>query len=566
MANHVEQTSAESQELYGQIFENADDMVYAHDLEGRFTVVNGAAEQLTGYARAELLQTTSAAVFSPEYEREAQEVIAQARSAVKEVAIATKEGQRLPAEVSMRPLYRDGELVGVQGIVRDVSRRKNLERQLEHMASRDYLTGLLNRRRFEEELQLQLAQARRYGVPGALLFLDLDHFKDVNDSFGHSVGDELLVSVANLLRTQLPQTDAIARLGGDEFTIALPRTNLDEAREVAEQVLEWLRNSPFLVSGQGLAVSGSIGITLVTPDGMTTAEELLSRADIAMYRAKGSGRNCVCVYSADMDWRARIESGLAWRKLISDALERNLLMLYAQPILDIRANSVSQYELLVRIPDDQGRIIDARMFMDSAERFGFVQAIDRWAMRRTIELLAEYSPRCPGLVLEVNVSGAAVGDDEFLRMIREELAAQSVDPRNLVVEVTETVAMADIHRAQRFVSGLKGLGCRFALDDFGVGFSSFYQLKHLDVDYLKIDGGFIRDLPRDTVDQHLVKAMVEVARALGKETIAEFVTDEDTLRLICELGVDYAQGYHVGEPREVGEILGEVISEAGRAA
>ncbi len=570
MANHAEQTMAESQELYGQIFENADDMVYAHDLEGRLTLVNGAGERLTGHTRAELLQASSAAVFSPEYEREAQELITTARSspcsAIIDVAIATKGGQRLPVEVSMRPLYQDGELVGIQGIVRDVSQRKNLERQLEQMASRDYLTGLLNRRRFEEELQVQLAQARRYGVPGALLFLDLDHFKDVNDSFGHSVGDELLVSVANLLREQLPQTDAIARLGGDEFTIMLPRTSLDEAGGVAEQVLDWLRNRPFLVAGQGLAVSGSIGITLVAPDGMTTAEELLSRADIAMYRAKASGRNCVCVYSADMDWRARIESGLAWRKLISDALERNLLLLYAQPILDIRADKVSQYELLVRIPNEQGRIIDASLFMDSAERFGFVQAIDRWAMRRTIELLSEYSPRCPGLVLEVNVSGAAVGDGEFLRMIREELTAQSVDPRSLVVEVTETVAMADIHRAQRFVSGLKGLGCRFALDDFGVGFSSFYQLKHLDVDYLKIDGGFIRDLPRDTVDQHLVKAMVEVARALGKETIAEFVTDEDTLRLIRELGVDYAQGYHIGQPREVGEILGEVISAAGRAA
>ena len=566
----MEQAMEESARFYRKILENAVDMVYTHDLEGRFTFTNGAGERLTGYDRAALLETSSATVFGPEYERAMRDLIAQALrspcSTMVELEVVTKDGQRRLAEVSMQPMYSDGTVVAIQGIVRDISQRKTLERQLEYMATRDFLTGLLNRRHFEEELQLQLAQARRYGVTGGLLFLDLDHFKDVNDSFGHSVGDELLGSVAQLLRERLPEIAPVARLGGDDFSVILPRAGIDEVRNVAEHVLAWLRSNPFVVAGQRLAVSGSVGITLVTPDGMTTAEELLSRAEIAMYRAKGSGRNCVCVYSADMDWRARIESGLAWRKRISEALEGNLLMLYAQPILDLRENRISQYEMLVRMRDEHGQIMDASKFIDSAERFGYVQSIDRWAMRRAIELLAEYSQQYPELVLEVNLSGAAVGDDELLSMIRDELATRSVDPRNLVVEITETVAMADIHRAQGFVSGLKQLGCRFALDDFGVGFSSFYQLKHLDVDYLKIDGSFIRDLPRDTVDQHLVKAIVEVARALGKETIAEFVTDQDTLRIVQEIGVDYAQGYHVGQPREARDILGEGIGEAGRAA
>jgi len=561
----MERSVGETDGLYRAVFENAGDMIYTHDLEGRFTCTNDAGERLTGYNRAELAEMTSGTIFTPDYERAVREIAAKALesacSTVVESEVATKDGQQRPVEVNLQPILKDGEVVGMQGVVRDISQRRSLERQLEHMASRDYLTGLLNRRRLEEDLQVQLAQARRYGVPGALLFLDLDHFKDVNDSFGHSVGDELLVSVAQLLRERLPQASAVARLGGDEFTIILPRTEIGEARNMAEEVLAWLRSSPILVAGQALAVSGSIGIAPIRPDGMTTAEEVLSHADRAMYQAKESGRNCACVYSPDIDWQARIEVGLAWRKRIAEAMEQNLLTLYAQPILAIRQDTVTQYEMLVRMPDEHGQIINASKFISSAERFGFVQSIDRWAIRRTIEFLAEYR----GPVLEVNVSGAAMADEELLPMIREELAARSVDPRRLVVEITESVAIADIHRAQRFVGGLKRLGCRFALDDFGVGFSSFYQLKHLDVDYLKIDGGFIRDLPRDPVDQHLVKAMVEVARALGKETIAEFVGDAETMRLIGELGVDYGQGYHIGRPREATEAF-QGISQASRAA
>lgn len=560
----------ENDGLYRELLENADDMVYAHDLEGRFSFVNGAAERLTGYDRAELLRTKSAELFIPDYERETRKLVADAAlapcSMTIELEIVTKEGARRPIEIRARPMYRNGEIVGIQGIARDTTRRKHLERQLEHLANRDYLTGLLNRRRFEEELQVHLAQARRYGITGALLFLDLDHFKDVNDSFGHSVGDELLVGVAQLLSERLPKTGAVARLGGDEFTIMLPRTETNEARRIAEQILAWLRNSPFEVAEHCIAVSASIGITLVTPDGMGTAEQLLSCADMAMYQAKENGRNCVCVYSADIDWRSRIESGLIWRKRISEALEADQVMLYAQPILDVRLDRVSQYEMLARIPDENGRIIDASQFIDSAERFGFVQSIDRWAMRRTIDLLAEYSRRDPDLVLEVNVSAAAMADDDLLLMIRDQLAARPFDPSKLVVEITETVAMANIHQAQRFVSELKRLGCRFALDDFGVGFSSFYQLKHLDVDYLKIDGSFIRDLPRDPVDRHLVRAIVEVARALGKKTIAEFVTDQETLRLVGELGVDYAQGYCLGQPLEASQTLGGRVASADRAA
>jgi diguanylate cyclase (GGDEF)-like protein/PAS domain S-box-containing protein len=560
----------ESEDLHDEIVENADDMIYAHDVEGRFVFTNEACERLTGYSRAELMEVNSASVFAPEYAQMMRDLVAkfpqEPSSVLREVQVVTKGGTRLPVEVSMRPVYNPGGLLRIQGIVREISQRGNLDQRLEQLASRDYLTGLMNRHRFEEELQVQLAQARRYGTPGALLLLDLDHFRDINDTCGHSVGDEVLLSVSRLLRERLPETDAIARLGSDEFTILAPRTGIDDAQRIAEQILTWLRSSSFVIGDHRLTLSASIGITRVAPDGIATAEELLSRADVALYEAKGRGRNCVFVYSPDTDWRAHIESGLAWRKLISEALDRSMLILFAQPILDLHSDRISQYEMLVRIPDEAGRIIDAGVFIQSAERFGFVPAIDRWTVCRTIELLGEYAALGHQFALQVNLSGASLTDGELLPMIRNELIAKSVDPRNLVVEVTESAAIADVYRAQQFVSGLKQLGCRFALDDFGVGFSSFYQLKHLDVDYLKIDGSFIRSLPGDVVDQHLVKAIVDVARALGQETIAEYVADDETIRLLRELGVDYAQGYHIGQPREAREVLNGAVREASRAA
>jgi EAL domain-containing protein (putative c-di-GMP-specific phosphodiesterase class I) len=269
-----------------------------------------------------------------------------------------------------------------------------------------------------------------------------------------------------------------------------------------------------------------------------------------MYQAKENGRNRVCVYSANTDWRAQSESRLSWRKRIGDALECDRFVLFAQPILDLSTNRVSQYELLLRMIDTNGSVIDAGAFIDSAERFGLMQAIDRWVVRQGIRIAAEYARRGRDVRTEINISGKAFADDELLPLIRSELTSTQVDPRNLIFEVTESAAIHNIHEAREFVDELKRIGCRFALDDFGVGFSSFYQLKSLDVDFLKIDGSFIQDLPNDEIDQHLVRAIVEVARALNKETIAEFVADEETTHLLRELGVGFAQGYHLGRPRD----------------
>jgi predicted signal transduction protein with EAL and GGDEF domain len=364
---------------------------------------------------------------------------------------------------------------------------------------------------------------------------------------GHWAGDELLTGVGKLLADRLRDTDIVARLGGDEFTIILPHTDVEQGRIVAEQLIATLGNHKFRLADQTFVITASVGIALI-PEHGATAEELLSHADVAMYQAKENGRNRVCIYSPYTDWRAQTESRLNWRKRIGDALECERFQLYAQPILDLRTNEISQYELLLRMIDPDGEVVDAAEFIDSAERFGLMQAIDRWVVQRGIRFASEVNGSGRDVKMEINISGKAFADEELLPIIRRELASTQIDPHKIIFEVTETAAIHNIHEAREFVDELKRIGCKFALDDFGVGFSSFYQLKSLDVDYLKIDGSFIQDLPSDAIDQHLVKAMVEVARALNKETIAEFVADEETTQLLREFGVGFAQGYHIGRP------------------
>jgi diguanylate cyclase (GGDEF)-like protein len=446
-----------------------------------------------------------------------------------------------------RPLVRDGAVDGRVWSFRDVSERKRFEAQLVHVANHDPLTGLFNRRRFDEELERQLSEAQRYGLQGALLFLDLDQFKDVNDSRGHRAGDDLLTSLALLLQQRLRDTDVVARLGGDEFAILLPHADASQASAVAKELLEAIRVHTFVVGGAPLGVTVSLGIALFPEHGVN-AGELLSRADMAMYRAKEEGRNRASVFAADGDWQAQVESRIGWHQRIREALDNDLFVLHAQPILDLVTDEVSQYELLLRMLGPDGEVIAPSVFLDIAERSGLIQDIDRWVVRRAIEMLADHRAAGRELRLEVNLSGKAFADRELLTMIQSDLMDSGVDPANLVLEVTETAAIANITDAQKFVRTLQAIGCGFALDDFGVGFSSFSQLKHLPVDYLKIDGSFVQDLAANAVDQRLVQAIVSVARGLGKKTIAEFVGDAETVRLLKQYGVDYAQGYHIAQP------------------
>ncbi len=466
-----------------------------------------------------------------------------------------KDGRLFDVEITSHRLEfgrREAALV----VAQDVTERKRAERELRFLASHDPLTGLFNRRRFADELEQQLAQARRYGARGALLYIDLDQFKYVNDSLGHHAGDELLVSIARLLRYRLRETDILARLGGDEFAILLPHTDGDEARRLAEDLLDALRRHTVTLGGQTIGITASLGLALY-PEHSDSASELLAYADLVMYQVKEQGRNGFGVY-APGDAQAQIAATLSWERRIREALADDCFVLYAQPILDLHSAArprVSAYELLLRLRSEDGEVVLPGAFLDVAERSGLIRAIDRWVVRQAIGIVAAETAAGRRITLEVNLSGKSITDPELLPLIARELRASGIEPADLIFEITETAAIADIEEARRFIATLKELGCRFAIDDFGVGFSSFYYLKHLPVDYLKIDGSFVSNLPRDLVDQHLVRAIVEVARGLGKQTVAEFVGDDQTVRLLRQFGVDYAQGYHTGRPRPVADLL-----------
>jgi len=427
-----------------------------------------------------------------------------------------------------------------------LSERQRFETQLLHLADHDSLTDLLSRRRFQEELGRHLAEARRYGTRGSLLFLDVDDFKGVNDTHGHGVGDRLLVQLGSLLRGRLRDSDLLGRLGGDEFGALLPHTGRDQAQVLAGQVLHAIRSAPFLADGRPLPITASIGIALF-PEHGTAIDEVVARADAAMYRAKAAGRNCFRVHAPDTESDPD-HSEICGVDSIVRALENGGLLLHAQPILDLRRGRISQYELLLRMTGAGGELVLPPRFLRVAERSGLLPAIDRWVVGQAIALLACQPTGRRGVGLSVNLSPKAFADSELVALVRRRLAETSANPAGLVLEISEVTALTDTERAERFAAGLKALGCRITLDDFGAGSASLHHLKRLPVDYLKIDGGFVRGFPRDRVNQHLVKAIVEMARALRKKTVAGHVEDEETLRRLRESGVDYAQGYHVGRP------------------
>jgi diguanylate cyclase (GGDEF)-like protein/PAS domain S-box-containing protein len=452
-----------------------------------------------------------------------------------------------------KPQRSEDEIVGRVWSFRDITDRDRFESELLYLADHDVLTGLFNRRRFEQDVARQVAYGARYGTGGAVLLLDLDDFKDVNDTLGHRAGDDLIKEVAQLLSGRLRSTDVVARLGGDEFAVLLPEADEDDARATAKALLEAIRTHRSSFRGHQVRVTASVGIALVN-DVDDAEDEPLGRADVAMYEAKESGRDRYAVYVSQAH-RDSMEARLTLIDRVRGALENDLLQIYCQPILDLEAGRVSQYELLLRMLDHDGKILLPNAFLGTAERYGLMNDIDRWVVEQAIRTVAELEQRGERLQLEVNLSAKSLGDPQFPQWVEEQLAAAAIDASCLIFEITETAAIANMDEAKNFANRLTRLGCRFALDDFGAGFGSFHYVKYLPIDYLKIDGDFVQKLPESVTDQSVVKAIVQLARGLGKRTIAEFVEDEHTLALLREYGVDYAQGYHVGVPEPVTEAL-----------
>ena len=445
-------------------------------------------------------------------------------------------------------LHDDGEEQVISAIVRDISDQKAAEAELIRLASHDELTGLLNRREFSrraEELMSNCDQG------AALLFVDIDGFKYVNDSFGHQAGDDLLVEIAQNLATVGPDGSLTARLGGDEFALFLPEVAGARALQIAVSICETVRALRFGGGDRGLRVTASVGVAL-SPEHGATLRDLLSNADLAMYRAK-ERRDDACLYSIDLR-STPFDSQVVWENVLRDAIAEDRLRLYAQPIVHL-VTGERHYELLLRLRTAAGEIIPPAEFLPVAERSGLIHQLDRWVVKEAVRVAARLERAGRATLLEVNLSGRSFADDGLVEWTRDAIVAAGIDATRLVFEITETAAIAELPRARAFVERLRELGCRFALDDFGAGFSSFTYLKHLPVDFLKVDGSFITGVARDEQDQLFVGAMVNVARGLGKQTIAEFVGDRETVDTLRLLDVDYAQGYFIGRPMPVEELF-----------
>ena len=388
---------------------------------------------------------------------------------------------------------------------------------------------------------------------GAMLLLDLDRFKEINDTLGHQAGDEILVQLARFFEAKLGE-HWLGRFGGDEFMVYLRNVTAAGAREIAQDLLAHLSHASFTAAGTDLSITASIGIASYPAHG-GSVRQLLSHADLALYEAKGSGRNRAAVYSPRLETRGKLRFRRDWQHRLRDAVENKRLTLYAQPVLNLATTEVEQYELLVRFRGALGSLSTAKQFIPIAEQVGLIQEIDRWVVGESVGLLRQLQDQGSRVSLALNLSGRAFADSHMIDFLARTVQEASVDPRYLVVEMTETVALANVNRAQKVIDALRAIGCRFALDDFGVGYSSFHHLKRLAVDFLKIDGSFIRDVVSSSVDQEIVRAMVQVARGLGIRTIAEAIHDDASLLTVRALGVDCAQGYRIGRPRPATSLL-----------
>jgi diguanylate cyclase (GGDEF)-like protein len=449
---------------------------------------------------------------------------------------------------------------GINDMLDDLGRSHS---ELEYLDVHDPLTGLSNRAHFEAELSRELAEGRSLGDSGAVLWLDLDQFRDINDSLGHAAGDQLLVGVASALKARTRSYWTLARLGGDQFGLILPHADRGEAVDAAERLLDDVRSTAFVAGDHDVRVSASIGAVLYPEQG-TDESEVLARADLAMHDAKAKGGNQLAVSQPDDTWRDDMTRSLETAETILAALRDDRFVLYGQPLYDLKGSGAEAYELLLRMVDDDGKIVVPDRFIPTAERLGLIADIDHWVMVEGIRLLAEWQAAGRDVRFSVNLSGRAFSNPAVIDMIRDELAATGCDPRGLTIEITETTVVADIEGARKFMRSLKGLGCRFSLDDFGSGASSFYYLKHLPIDTLKIDGSLVRGLATTSQDKHFVRAIVEMCKSLHIKTVAEYVEDEKILNEVRRLGVDLAQGYHVGRPEPLEAYFASAMSSGQR--
>lgn len=545
------------QERLETILDNAAEGIVTFDENGVLESFNHAAEKLFGYDESEVVGKELTLVIPPPdalsrragylqhfLRHEIQRLIGHET----EVVGRHKDGSRFPLALKISTLTLQGRPL-YTGLVADISERKAMMEHLKQMAEHDGLTGLYNRGYFQTELERVVERVKR--TPGqmcALMYIDLDNFKYVNDTLGHAAGDKLLIDVAMILNKRARKSDVIARFGGDEFSVLLYNVDTETAKRAAESFRETMTASPFKFGSERVEIACSIGVSLMTSE-TKSAADALSQADIACHLAKRAGRNRVHVFEKiDETKVTSMSAEMGWSQRIRDAIRHSRFALACQPIIELETHRIESYEVLIRMVDENEELIMPAGFLPIAERFGLMTDIDKWVITNAVDTLTEQRRLMPDLRYSINLSGQSLLDPSVFDLIAEKLATSRLPPAAFTFEVTETVAIADMVQAESFLSQLRAIGCETALDDFGAGFSSFAYLQDLPVDRVKIDGRFVKNLANNAVDQAMVKAMNEIAHALGKKTVAEFVENEESLHYLKAFGVDYAQGYHLGRP------------------
>jgi diguanylate cyclase (GGDEF)-like protein/PAS domain S-box-containing protein len=471
--------------------------------------------------------------------------------------IVTKSGAKYTVQLMVTPLIsQTGKLYGAVTVMNDVTNLRLLARRLRYQASHDSLTNLINRSEFERNVRKAILNAKTKKKKSSLIYLDLDRFKMVNDLYGHAAGDELLIQFSNLVKSKLRGTDILARLGGDEFALLLSGCALHQAEEKAHEVLQSIQEYKFIWEQKSFNVEASIGVAEINQKCFDLSY-VLSSVDSACYLAKESGRNCVRVFrEGDVDINRR-RGQERWLQRFDKALNEGRLVVTAQSIINIKSNKNSQenkngFEILIRMKDDNGRLVPPNAFLPAVERYNRAPKLDRWIINNVLLLLADNRDVLSQIdKCSINLSGQSITSEGFLPFIMAKLNEYEIEPSKICFEITETATIANLDQATSFVQSLKDLGCYFALDDFGSGLSSFAYLKTLPVDYLKIDGMFVKDIHNDDVSRAMVKAINEMGHVLGKQTIAEYVENEQILNILKDIGVDYAQGFHAGRPEAI---------------
>lgn len=576
-----------AEQQWHNLIENINDIIFTLNTQEIFTYINHAVEKEFLYQPAEIIGMPLRHFVHPE---DLPRVIAAYKTALAgdprphDFRFFDKHGNTRYVSCSSRPLMEDDELIGVTGVIVDITERKHMEdelrkhrdnleelviertaelnsvndqlcreiaerkqaeAQLKHLATHDYLTSVPNRYSFEESLKKTVAKAKR-GMDSSLLFIDIDNFKLVNDTKGHTAGDHLLINVANTIKENIRESDVLARLGGDEFAVLLEGITVDEARHAAENLRQKIEEKEFRLHRYGsFNLSFSIGVAMI--DGTLNSQRLLTLADTALYAAKGKGGNRVILLDPNEETTTKSAFINQLVTQLKNAIKEDKFVLYLQPVVQAADGDILHYEALLRLPGENGDIISPHAFIPVAEQFGLMPQIDGWVVKAALNMLRQD----PDLNVFVNISGISLSDESLLEYIEDMIAQSGAVAARLGFEITETVAVQDMQLAQLWIDRLKKFGCRFALDDFGIGFSSFSYLQMLPVDYLKIDGSFISNLDKDTSQRALVEAMNTVAHSLGKKTIAEYVENEHVLHILRELNIDCAQGYYLGVPKPI---------------